>query len=190
MVGQRSYNSLPPDHLHNQAMTQAYRPLPDAQLLWDTFSYNPLTGRLHWLRKTSDKVIVGREAGSLIKATGYLKIGLDGTNYQVHRIIWKWLHGSEPEQVDHANLCRSDNRAWNLRNCSQAQNAVNSRTRRDNTSGFKGAYFHRAGKKKRQKQWQAKCGDHSLGYYATPEEAHAAYCAKATELHGHFHRAA
>jgi len=61
----------------------------------------------------------------------------------------------------------------------------NSRRRAHGRSGYKGASWHRT-----NRRWQARINVNRkqiyLGYYDTPEEAHAAYCAAAEKYHGEF----
>lgn len=89
--------------------------LPPAADIWERYAYNPLTGqlfsRLHPRRKA---------LGAYDKA-GYLqsKIEWHGgptINVMMHRLIWKWCHGSEPGMtIDHKDRIRDNNRIWNLR---------------------------------------------------------------------------
>lgn len=85
--------------------------------------------------------------------------------------------------VDHRNGDGLDNRRANLRAATFADNARNARLRKDSTSGFKGV--KRAGSR-----WYAqiriKAKRLHLGSFATPEEAHAAYCRAATQHFGDF----
>ena len=88
-------------------------------------------------------------------------------------------------QADHADGDGLNNQRNNLRPCINAENARNSRIQINNTSGYKGVSWHaRAGK------WMARIvfdGKHRyLGLFHTKEEAYAAYCKAAEELHGEF----
>jgi hypothetical protein len=81
-----------------------------------------------------------------------------------------------------------DNRRANLRLCTQAENNQNLGIRSDNTSGLKGVSLD-----KRCNRWHAEiqCSGKRkfLGYFATPQEAHIAYQAAATQMFGKFARA-
>jgi hypothetical protein len=57
--------------------------------------------------------------------------------------------------------------------------------RRNNTSGLKGAYLAKDGKRWRS-QINIDGKMRSLGHFSTPEEAHKAYCEAAAKLHGEF----
>jgi hypothetical protein len=161
-----------------ELMKQRYRELPAQELLWETFSYNPLTGLLYW-RET------GRQAGYKT-CNGYWGLQFQCHSYQQHRIVFSWL-SSQPLspylQVDHINGVRLDNRGWNLRTATHQQNQMNKVDL--NPHGFRGVTWYR-----RQQCWRAQIKHlgqkYHLGYFATAEEAHAAYCAKAVELRGEF----
>lgn len=108
----------------------------------------------------------------------------------MHRAIVSKVIGREllrSEHIDHINLDPLDNRRCNLRLATNSQNNMNTRKRRDNTSGFKGVYWHSHSRK-----WHARITKKgvtkSLGYFNTPEEAHQAYCAAAIKDFGKFAR--
>ena len=102
---------------------------------------------------------------------------------QMHRLI---LGLTDPNiQVDHINGDGLDNRRYNLRACTASENRCNRGKSKNNTSGYKGVCFHKA-----SKRWRAKIRLKNkftyLGDFHTPEEAYAAYCKAALELHGEF----
>ena len=92
----------------------------------DVFEYNPLTGRLHWRIRIGGSSSPGKVIGTLDK-DGYYLVGYKGVKYRVARIIYAWLHGSDPGkfQVDHINRIRTDDCAWNLRLATRATNQHN-----------------------------------------------------------------
>lgn len=89
--------------------------------------------------------------------------------------------------VDHVNGNGLDNRRTNLRLATASQNQANQRMRRDNTSGFRGVYWHAPGRR-----WRAliiaKGKRISLGYYDAREDAARAYDAAAIEFFGEYAR--
>ncbi|WP_312011350.1 MULTISPECIES: AP2 domain-containing protein [unclassified Bradyrhizobium] len=106
---------------------------------------------------------------------------------RLHRAI---LGVTDPEiEVDHKDLAGLNCRRANLRECSHAKNQRNRRMHRNNASGLKGASWDA-----RRRKWRAHIEvsglKKHLGYFDTPEAAHAAYCAAATDVHGEFARAA
>lgn len=115
---------------------------------------------------------------------------LDGGRSRVvfmHRMLLDVPAGFE---VDHRDGDGLNNRRANLRLATRAQNNRNARLRRDNASGYKGVSY-RPGQRGTRK-WRARIKAHGrsqhLGWFATPEEAHAAYRVASAALHGEFGR--
>lgn len=103
----------------------------------------------------------------------------------MHRVI---LGLTDPRVfVDHINGNGVDNSRANLRIATNAQNLRNRSTPICNTSGVKGVFARRGGRRWRA---QIKVDDRALylGDFDTREEAAAAYDAKAAELFGPFAR--
>lgn len=148
-------------------------------------SYDPETGIFTRI-KNSSNVKCGDRADTVDGKLGYRKVKLKGQNFKAHRIAILFITGEMPiGPVDHINGDRSDNRALNLRSCTDAGNAHNAKLRSDNTSGYKGVSFH-----KQSGKWTARIMHNrvhiNIGSYETPDLAYAAYCEKANELHGEF----
>lgn len=148
-------------------------------------SYNPETGTFTWRVGRRGTARVGSVAGRP-NGRGYFRIRIYGRRYCAHRLAWLLTHEVWPEnQIDHINGRRDDNRLCNLRLATRSENTRNAKRRSDNTSGFKGVGFHKA-----QGKWRARIKidgrRKDLGRFDTPEEAHAAYCKAAAELHGEF----
>jgi hypothetical protein len=148
----------------------------------ELFAYEPEEGVLY-------RIKASKRAGRKTPA-GYYIVSIDGVTWREHRIIWEWVHGqalAEDYEIDHIDGDRGNNRIENLRKVSRRENQWNAQTRKDNTSGYKGVSWH-----KKSQRWAAnisidgkvKC----LGMYDTPEEAHAAYCQRASEIRGEFAR--
>lgn len=127
-----------------------------------------------------------------IRPDGYVEILVDGSIYLAHRLAWLYMTGVFPsEYIDHKNRGRADNTFSNLREATPTENQGNRKRGSNNRCGLKGVSYH---KYCTRKPWQAtimRSGKrHSLGYHATPEEAHAAYVKGAIALFGEFARAA
>jgi len=144
----------------------------------DELTYDPITGFFHW-SVTRARCRYGARAGSL-NTHGYLEIGVHGRRYMAHRLVWLLKYGVMPSgEIDHINGDRADNRICNLRLATRKQNAANMRGYA--SSGFKGAYYD-----KRRSKWFSAIGKTFLGYFQSPEDAHAAYCMEAQERYGEF----
>jgi hypothetical protein len=112
----------------------------------------------------------------------------DNRHKIMHRMIFERVLGrvlERGELVDHINRNTLDNRRENLRLATQSQNQANRGKPSNNTSGYKGVRWHKTAKK-----WVAQIKFKKLYFYLgsfdKPEEAYAAYCAKAKELYGEF----
>jgi len=163
-------------------MSASYKPLPAVEELWELFSYNPLTGQLHWRIKPRRSTRIDAPLGSL--GRDYIYTQINHKRYSVHRLIWAWVNGRDPDAfVDHIDGNKTNNQAWNLRRATKAQNSWNRSSQRDNTSGYKGVF-------RNHKNWTAQIRANGrvycLGTYKTPEQAHQAYCEAARRLHGEF----
>lgn len=90
-------------------------------------------------------------------------------------------------QTDHKDRDGLNNRRANLRDATDSQNAMNRRRQANNSTGFKGVSLH-----KRIGLYQARISANRtrihLGYFETPQMAHAAYLAAAKKIHGEFGR--
>lgn len=138
------------------------------------FIYNARSGKLYWGVRPSKAVHVGREAGSL-HPQGYVMVQWRGKIYAAHRLIWKMVHGKEPDTVDHINGDKADNRMCNLRSVSRTENLQHKRkVRSDSTTGLLGVSYRKDCNKYQAKLRRDGVTQH-LGTFATPEEAHAAY---------------
>ena len=105
----------------------------------------------------------------------------------MHRIILERKIGrmlTKGEFCDHVNLNDYDNRRINLRVATHSQNQTNGR-KYASGNPYKGVTAN-------GKKWAARIRKdgkrYYLGVFDSPEDAHEAYCAAATEKHGEFAR--
>lgn len=111
------------------------------ELLKEQVSYDPKTGEFTRLVRSSNSVNVGDKAGCLNKITGYVEFSVFGTLHKAHRLAWLYVHGHfPPEQIDHINHDKADNRIDNLRLCTAATNSQNQTMYKNNSSGVTGVW--------------------------------------------------
>jgi hypothetical protein len=173
-------------------MPKVYHPLPPPEILWEMLEYEPLTGLLRW-RVTAQKGSnrIGTIAGFRNAKSGYIYIKNSrwDRTISIQRVVWKWITGEDPGQmiVDHANLNKQDNRWWNLRLATASQSSRN-------RPQFAFCTHQPKGITRRGSQWRARIwidGKRThLGYFATEEDAHAAYCVASAQYHGDYGRTA
>ncbi len=162
--------------------------------LRELLHYDPLTGEFRWRIKTAQHVKVGTIAGS-VQSTGYRQIRVkvdgavgNGRLYCASRLAWLYTHSHWPKaELDHIDGNKSNDQLANLREATRLQNMGNIKRANNNTSGFKGVFWRND-----SRRWRATCSANgkrrSLGSFDTAEEAYAAYCSAAIELHGEYAR--
>lgn len=151
-----------------------HKALPPVHLLWELFSYDPLRGNLHWRYRTSIRTNLDKAAGNTTK-NGYKTVCIGYSKYLQHRVVWAWLNGRDPAdmQIDHIDRNRKNNTYWNLRLASNLQNGFNA-GRSNNTSGHRGVHWYSA-----RNKWQVyvsvdKRRKH-IGYFSDYKDAVNAY---------------
>lgn len=178
--------------------------------LHECFVYDPVTGVLRWKEHrplahflnertmlSSNARWGGKIAGTRHKARGrasnrfYIVVWVQKERHQAHRVIWSMVHGMDlnevPEFLDHRDGFGDNNCLNNLRPATKSQNSSNKVKGTNNTSGFKGVYWH-----SRSNAYVAKIKQGStvlyLGTFESAAEAHEAYKMAAAKLHGEFAR--
>lgn len=139
-----------------------------------TFRYDPETGRFFNQ--------MGREIGHTDGR--YITLTVDGRKIYAHRLAWRIVYGYWPEQVDHINRERDDNRISNLREVNDSQQRMNC-TKALGSSGIRGVgWFKPKGK------WRARIKKNRrevhLGYFRSKKKASLAYQQARKRLFGEF----
>lgn len=152
------------------------------QRLKEVLHYDSDSGVFTWA-VTRTKAVKGKVAGN-IDSHGYWIIGIDGVRYAAHRLVWMYVHGFFPEEVDHINHSRTDNRLINLRETDRSGNAKNISKPLNNVSGIMGvSWTKRIGKRK--SKWEVRACGKFLGYF---DDFFEAVCKrKSAELKLNFH---
>lgn len=148
--------------------------------------YDPETGIFSWIKSRPGASLV-RRVGSADPTNGYIKIRVMYRPYYAHRLAWLYMTGAwPPDDIDHINRNKTDNRWANLRLATRGQNGVNTKRRRDNTSGFKGINQLPSGR------WRAVITLNGkpchIGTFDTAEEAFSARNALAETIYGEYYR--
>jgi hypothetical protein len=171
----------------------AARQLPSQEILCKLFRYDPGTGDLFHRPRTPDMFHSVKRNQSYACQTwntrfadtkldcldkrGYIRahIKIDGAKFETfsHRVAWKIVHGVDPDDIDHINGIKTDNRLVNLRSVSNAENHKNMAMYKRNTSGVIGVYWHGEANK-----WHAQIRINgkrcNLGFYDDIDQAVAA----------------
>ena len=162
--------------------------LPTYAEVSEYLAYNPDTGFFTWIKAPNPKQAyrIGQQAKGQKHSKGYRQLTFKGKRYLAHRVAWLLMTGEwPPEQIDHINHIRHDNRWTNLRVASHVQNHHNLALHSANKTGFRGVHFHQAAQKfEAYVMYQGK--KKYLGLYDTAEEAATIARAERIKLHGDF----
>ena len=159
--------------------------LPSQKRLRELLDYNTETGVLTWRFRPEARGSWNAQYAGMPALTGWhrgYRVGsIEGEKFRTHRVIWCWLTGDEPPEIDHINGNKSDNRACNLRASDRISNLKNCRLPKDNTSGFCGVYWASWANR-----WRSVIGINGrslhIGYFNTRDEAISARKSKECEL--------
>lgn len=140
------------------------KPLPSLDYLNSILEFKD--GLLYNKVTRNSRAIKGTLAG---RVSGFYRyISVKSQQYLIHRIAYYMAHGTCPENLDHINGNRLDNRLENLRPATTSQNACNRALSRSNTSGVKGLSWA-----KKEQKWLACINvngkNKNLGYFENKE---------------------
>jgi len=114
----------------------------------EIFDYNPISGDLIRTKLIGSKSKLG-PIRTLVLGR-YYQVGIDAKKYYVHRIIWLWIFGYLPDEIDHLNHRGTDNRIVNLRDANHRENVTNQAMSKSNKSGVTGVHY-----RKDREMWEA-----------------------------------
>lgn len=145
------------------------------------FSYNPITGEIHWINGRC----TGARAGSITRL-GYMQIKFNRCQYFFHRVAWALHNGIWPScQIDHIDCNKLNNAISNLRLASVQQNSCNRMAIKGKLVVLKGVTIHKkTGKYQAQISFSGK--RKYLGLFVSMEDAHIAYREAAVMYHAEF----
>ena len=109
---------------------------------------------------------VGKVAGRH-NVYGYIVIRVNKVLYPAHRLAWLIQTGDwPPDQIDHVNGIRDDNRFEIFRLATGSQNMINEKASLPNTTGYRGVIYWRG-------KWRAQIHingrNTALGTFDTPD---------------------
>ena len=116
---------------YNNLMRQPI-PLPTQERLHELFYC--VNGKL--IRKVAISCFQEGDVVGTPFRTGHIQTTVDGTQYKVHRLVWKWYYGTDPgPNVDHWDRNPSNNNIWNLRDVTGAVNTQNNKRTMEQHNG-------------------------------------------------------
>lgn len=152
----------------------------------DGLAYDPIAGVFVNTEKRSQRTKIGGFAGNKRSLDGYCVLRFNSALTRSHRLAWYFVNGEwPPQEVDHKNRCRSDNRIANLRMATRAENNQNTTVRVDNKTGVRGVHY-RAKSKRYIAQICINGRPKHIGTFTTLASAAEAYRDIAARLHGEF----
>lgn len=151
-------------------------------IIKELLDYNPETGSLLWKSRSEkwfnqgirnkpfstmkrwNTKYAGTEALSTLNPQGRLYGSIFKTKFLKHRVIWFYMTGKWPEEVDHDDGDPLNNKWINLKDGNHSQNMRNVKLRKDNKSGF-------CGVSKFENKWRVTVNGEHLGLFNDFNEA-------------------
>lgn len=137
----------------------------------DLFQYDEISGAV---TRRRDKGVAKRgDSVGTKHHSGYLNVSIDCRTYTLHRLIWLYMTGKDPNVIDHINGDKQDNRWANMRDTTMATNNKNKPTQKNTSSGIVGVFWVKS-----RGKWKAQIKNNgrsrSIGHYDTIFDAAAA----------------
>jgi hypothetical protein len=115
-------------------------------------------GALYWKVTANARAPAGAKAGTFNSHSGRFYVRANKKRYLRSRLIFFMHHGWFPDEVDHVDGVRDNDRVENLRAATASENQCNKRRLRNNTSGFKNIRF-------KAKKWNVELKLNNKNYY-------------------------
>ena len=111
----------------------------------NNFTYDKELGGLLWSVDRGSNKVKGINAGTVHtdnrKGKGErkeIRIKFNNVTYPVHRLVWLYIHGEWPDEIDHLDGDTLNNKLENLRSCTRLDNQKNIKVRKDTKTGING----------------------------------------------------
>lgn len=105
------------------------------------YTYDPITGDIrHRLDTFTGKA---GEIATVQHDAGYLSVNIGKKSQLAHRIIFLYMTGVLPNEIDHINHIRNDNRWSNLREVTPRINHLNESLSKNSVTGITGVSLHK-----------------------------------------------
>jgi len=105
----------------------------DQRIVKELFEYKD--GELYWKLPRS-KIKVGNKVG-WTDFLNYKVTEINGKHYKLHKLIFLMFYGYMPKYIDHIDGNPENNKIENLREVTHSQNMMNSKKKKNNTTGYK-----------------------------------------------------
>jgi hypothetical protein len=140
-------------------------------------------GALYWKVTSNSRALAGAKAGTFNSHLGRFYVRANKKSYLRSRLIFLMHHGEIPDEIDHVDGVRDNDRIENLRAATAGENQRNKRRPLNNTSGFKNIRF-------RAKKWTVELKinnkNHYFGRYDDLELAELVAVEARNKYHGAF----
>lgn len=151
----------------------------------ELWNYDPKTGIFRWKVHASRKFRAGSVAGET-DPSRYVRLRYREHFLYAHRVAWAISFGVwPPDDIDHIDMNKNNNRLSNLRLATRAQNIIHRPVRKNSLTRVKGVY-----QDKRDGRFYAYIDvmrkRHNLGGFAALADANKARIEAETTYHGEF----
>ncbi len=149
---------------------------PTQEFVRERFYLDKKTWTLVWRINPRGQKLKGKPVGSVDKR-GYIATHINDKKCYAHQLIWLYLYGEWPTEIDHIDGNKSNNNPSNLRKVRHAQNLANARRTAH-------------GVEKHGRKYRARIITNgvrtTIGSFDTRKEAKAAYMAAHLRINGEF----